>query len=115
MGTRTRDAADFAEIVGQHAQARKAPAVRGTHAQGPCELPPAPGSQRRCRAHTGGAPTGERNGQFKHGRFSRVVRAARNAEINRRARAWAEQAPQTDYGKICTDLTNWRKANDNDE
>ena len=72
---------------------------------GPCPLPPAPGSKRRCRLHTGGAPGGKKNGQYKHGRFSKTIREARIAEINQRARAWAEKAPNTDYGKICVELT----------
>jgi hypothetical protein len=82
---------------------------------GPCELPPAPGSKRRCRLHSGGAPDGERNGQFKHGRFSRVMRAQQIAEINEHARAWVESQSKIDYARICSGLEQLRKKENENE
>ncbi len=76
---------------------------------GPCKLPPAPGSKRRCELHSGGAPTGNRNGQFKHGRFSRTIRAQRTAEINERGREWADSQPKIDYVQICAQLALLKK------
>jgi hypothetical protein len=51
-----------------------------TRAGAPCRL--APGSERRrCRMHGGadgsGAPTGARNGNYKHGRCTKEVAATR--------------------------------------
>lgn len=56
-----------------------------TRAGTPCQRYPVAG-KRRCRLHGGaagsGAPSAERNGNYKHGRYSRVKRAERVAAMN---------------------------------
>jgi hypothetical protein len=44
-----------------------------------------------------GAPGGERNGNYRHGRYSRVKREERQREMNERHRAWMEQMPRVTY------------------
>lgn len=62
-----------------HARAVKrcgAKTRRGT----PCQAPAMPNG--RCRLHGGlspGAPTGERNGNYRHGRYSKATLATRRA------------------------------------
>lgn len=57
-----------------------------TRAGTPCQRSPTLGKA-RCRLHGGaegsGAPSGERNGRYRHGRYSKVKRAERVAEANR--------------------------------
>jgi hypothetical protein len=76
-------------------------------AEVPCE------GKRRCRVHGGapgsGAPVGEKNGRYKHGRYSRPKRAERRAaralefEARRAGeRAWESNPRATiDYSAIC--------------
>jgi hypothetical protein len=51
-----------------------------TKSDAPCKSAPVTG-RRRCRMHGGadgsGVPKGERNGNFKHGRYTEEVQAAR--------------------------------------
>jgi hypothetical protein len=51
-----------------------------TRSGAPCKSAPVTG-RRRCRMHGGahgsGAPTGERNGNYKHGRYTQKVAATR--------------------------------------
>ena len=57
-----------------------------TRAGTACKRAPCAG-KRRCRLHGGapgsGAPLAERNGNYKHGRYSRVKRAERTAAMAR--------------------------------
>jgi hypothetical protein len=70
---------------------------------GPCRRFPAPGKA-RCRLHGGapgsGAPTGERNGNWKGGRYSKV------ATREQRQAAWREYwtAKRAQRGSITADI-----------
>ena len=59
-----------------------------TRSGGPCKSAPVTG-RRRCRMHGGadgsGAPTGARNGNYKHGRYTEELQATRR---------WLRQATQ---------------------
>jgi hypothetical protein len=64
-----------------------------------CREMPSEG-KKRCRLHGGakgsGAPTGERNGRFRHGRYSAETRAKRIAEAAERRTAadeWLAKIP----------------------
>jgi hypothetical protein len=61
-----------------------------------------------------GAPEGVRNGRYRHGRYSRVVRAQRRAEWERQ-QAEAEKAwpnKPLDYSKIIAELDRLRALRD---
>jgi hypothetical protein len=71
-----------------------------TRQGGSCREVPSEG-KKRCRLHGGakgsGAPTGERNGRFRHGRYSAEVRAQRLAE----ATEWQKKIPTWDWHATC--------------
>jgi hypothetical protein len=81
-----------------------------TRQGGRCREVPAEG-KKRCRIHGGaegsGAPAGERNGKFKHGRYSAETRAQRNADAARRRIAsdeWQKQIPTWDWHATCAEI-----------
>jgi hypothetical protein len=83
----------------------------------PCRCAPAEGKV-RCRSHGGapgsGAPSGEKNGRYKHGRYSRPKRAERLAAIQERraqecARLRDNPPPKTDYAAICVAIEAHRR------
>jgi hypothetical protein len=112
VGTRTRTAAVSVDFMGQTNMGSQGQVCGAKTRRGPCQRPRVEG-KRRCTCHGGspghGAPSGERNGSYKHGRFSVLKRAERVAELNRRSREWAALQPETDYTKICADLTKLRE------
>jgi hypothetical protein len=73
--------------MGQVSQAVRCGAK--TRSGAPCKSAPVTG-RRRCRMHGGadgsGAPKGERNGNYKHGRYTKEVAATRR---------WLREAIQT--------------------
>ncbi len=65
-----------------------------TRSASPCRSPAMPNG--RCRMHGGaspGAPKGERNGNYKHGRFTNEA-VARRRELNSWIRAAREMAKE---------------------
>ena len=73
----------------------------------PCQRAPTVG-KRRCRLHGGapgsGAPEGERNGRYVHGRFSRVKRAERQAAMDAASREWLAKVPKWDWRKLVEEI-----------
>jgi len=74
-----------------------------TRQGGSCRVTPSEG-KKRCRLHGGakgsGAPAGERNGRFRHGRYSAETRAKRIAEAAKRRTAsneWMAKIPTWDW------------------
>jgi hypothetical protein len=78
-----------------------------TRQGGSCREVPSEG-KKRCRLHGGakgsGAPAGERNGRFRHGRYSAETRAQRLAEAAQRQTAsdeWQKKIPTWDWHATC--------------
>jgi hypothetical protein len=75
-----------------------------------CEVPSE--GKKRCRLHGGakgsGAPAGERNGRFRHGRrYSAETRAQRLAEAAQRRTAsdeWMAKIPTWDWHATCAEI-----------
>jgi hypothetical protein len=81
-----------------------------TRQGGRCREVPAEG-KKRCRIHGGaegsGAPAGERNGRFRHGRYSAETRAQRVAEAEQRRTAadeWLAKIPTWDWHATCAEI-----------
>lgn len=95
--TFSRIAANFREKLGSTPWMDRMSCGAKTRLGTPCRRHPAPG-RTRCRLHGGapgsGAPEGEANGNFRHGRYSRVKRAERIAKANASWRR-ATDGPET--------------------
>ena len=81
-----------------------------TRQGGSCREVPSEG-RKRCRLHGGakgsGAPAGERNGRFRHGRYSAETRAQRLAEAAQRRTAsdeWMAKIPTWDWHATCAEI-----------
>ena len=81
-----------------------------TRQGGSCREVPSEG-KKRCRLHGGakgsGAPAGERNGRFRHGRDSAETRAQRLAEAAQRRTAsdeWLAKIPTWDWHATCDEI-----------
>ena len=51
-----------------------------------------------------GAPFGERNGRYRHGRFSRVKLAERQAALDARSRDWMAQIPRWNWEAVVQEI-----------